>query len=57
VTLIPVPDSGPVHVARMLRIDAAGWTVTSLDSARLTVQLPAVVPDLSAATAERPPRD
>lgn len=54
VTLAPTSGSGPVHIARMLRIDDAGWTVTALDSARLTVQLPAVVPDLSAATAQRP---
>lgn len=54
VVLSPVKDSGPVHVARMLSIDAAGWTVTALDGARFTVQLPAVVPDLSAVTAEKP---
>ncbi len=57
VVLTPSDGSGPLHVSRVLRIDAAGWTVTALETGRFTVQLPAVVPDLSAVTAERPDED
>ncbi|MGQ0464863.1 MAG: DUF5719 family protein [Sporichthyaceae bacterium] len=45
--------SGSVHAARVLRIDEAGITVTSLDTGRFTVESPAVVPDLTVTTVER----
>lgn len=56
VVLEPVLDSGPVYVARVLSIDAAGLTVSSLDTGRFSVELPAVVPDLTAPTVARPGR-
>ncbi|MGQ0845333.1 MAG: DUF5719 family protein [Sporichthyaceae bacterium] len=52
VVLEPMPGSGPVHAARVLTT-GAGMTVTGLDTGRFSVELPAVVPDLTATTVER----
>jgi uncharacterized protein DUF5719 len=55
VVVTPQPGSGPVYGARVLRLDAGGLTVTSLLGGRVSVVIPAVVPDVTAATAEAEP--
>lgn len=52
ILLTPGPDSGPVHVARVLTGGSAGstadFTVTSVVPGRYTVSIPGIEPDLTA---------
>lgn len=50
VVVTPMPGSGPVVGARVLRVGRSGLTVTPLLSGREAVVIPAVVPDVTAVT-------
>jgi hypothetical protein len=52
VVVTPMPGSGPVVGARVLRVGSSGLTVTPLLGGRDAVVIPAVVPDVTAVTGE-----
>jgi hypothetical protein len=50
VLVTPEPGSGPVYGAVVLRTGLSGLTVAALRSARVSVVVPAVVPDVTVVT-------
>jgi hypothetical protein len=50
VVVTPEPGSGPVFGVRVLRTGLSGITITPLRSARVSVVVPAVVPDVTVVT-------